>query len=344
MRIKIWNFRCIGMTLVLAILVLPFTVPVSVASETKTFKWKFFNNGPAVMPFSPFNVEFTEKVRERTNGRLDIRIYMTGELPYKAPDVLPVVQSRKVEIGSAWDTHCEGVQDWYSVLSMPTIFSDREEALKMNVEVVMPFMDKVLRKKFGVVPVARCIWGTSDMSSNKKLTTIADVKGQKIRCSGFIQQTLIKSLGGVPVYIDHPETYTAMQRGTVNGGLVANMFAHAGKWFEVCKWLYVWELMHMAEAIYINETAFNELPQDIQKIIMDTAEEINNKKLAKAVELNNKAIEAARNQKVTVTFTSPSDRAELQKIGDQILEDWLNKPERSDYAKELKKLIQNSKK
>ena len=150
------------------------------------------------MPFSPFNVEFADKVRERTNGRLDIKVYMTGELPYKAPDVLPIVQSRKVEIGSAWDTHCEGVEDWFSVLSMPTIFSDRDQAVRMNTEVVMPFMKKVLRKELGVVPVARCIWGTSDLSCNKKLTTVADIKGKKIRCSGYIQQTLIKSLGGIP--------------------------------------------------------------------------------------------------------------------------------------------------
>ena len=296
------------------------------------------------MPFSPFNVEFADKVRERTNGRLDIKVYMTGELPYKAPDVLPIVQSRKVEMGSAWDTHCEGVEDWFSVLSMPTIFSDRDQAVRMNTEVVMPFMKKVLRKELGVVPVARCIWGTSDLSCNKKLTTVADIKGKKIRCSGYIQQTLIKSLGGIPVYIDHPETYTAMQRGTVNGGVVANMFAYSGKWFEVCKWLYVWQVMHMAEGIYINESAFNELPEDIQKIVLDTAEEINIKKLAKAVELNNKAIEGARNLKVTVTYPSPEDKAKIKKVGDKILEDWLNKPERSDYAKELTNLIEAAEK
>jgi len=335
-----------GMTcLMLTVIVLPFIAPPAESAAPKKYEWKFFVPGTPTVPFSPLNVQMCDKIRERTKGRLDIKVYFYGELPYKNADVLTVVQDRKVEVGSCFDGHAEGVQDWYGLIYMPTIFSGRAEALKMNDEVIMPFMDKTLRKNIGVIPLCRCVWNANDIFSRKKLTSLSDIKGQKLRCASAIQEVLVKELGGIPFYVDQPEVYTALQRGTIDGAITGATWARGGKWFEVIKWLYIWDFTQAGEGIYVNEAAFNELPKDIKDIVVATAKEINDIKLSKAVELDRGAIEEAEKvYKRTVTHISASDHAKALKLGDKIIDDWLKAPKRSDDAKRLYDLILKAKK
>ena len=311
----------------------------------KKYEWKFFTPAVSAIPFAVLNAQLCDKVRERSNGLLNIKIYFFGELPYKAPDVLTTIQDRKIEIGNNFDGGCEGVQDWYGLLVMPTIFSSRAEALKMNDEVIMPFMDKTLRKNLGVIPLARCVWNANDIFSRKKLISLSDIKGLKLRCPGAIQETLISELGGIPFYVDVPEVLTALQRGTLDGALTGNMFARSSKWFEFTKWLYIWDLTQAAEAIYVNEAAFNELPKDLKDILVTTSKEINEIKLSKAVELDRAAIEEAEKvYKCTVTHISTSDKTKVQSVGDTIINNWMKNPKRSDDAKRLYDSILKAKK
>jgi TRAP-type C4-dicarboxylate transport system substrate-binding protein len=88
----------------------------SAEPAAKKYEWKFFIPGTPTVPFSPLNVQMCEKIKERSMGRLEIKYYFYGELPYKNADVLNVVRDRKVELGSCFDGHGEGVQDWYGLI------------------------------------------------------------------------------------------------------------------------------------------------------------------------------------------------------------------------------------
>ena len=52
--------------------------------------------------------------------------------------------------------------------------------------------------------------------SNKKLTVLSDLKGQKIRAGGY-GIGILKKLGAAPLFLNPPSTTQALQKGTIDG-------------------------------------------------------------------------------------------------------------------------------
>ena len=90
------------------------------------------------------------------------------------------------EVGSA------GLWDWYS----KNKFADKE------------FNDSKLVGAFVNPPHL--------YHSNKKLTGLSDLKGQKIRAGGY-GIAILKKLGAAPLFLNPPSTTQALQKGTIDG-------------------------------------------------------------------------------------------------------------------------------
>ena len=56
-----------------------------------------------------------------------------------------------------------------------------------------------------------------DLVSKKPVHRLEDLKGMKIRAVGGVQADQMRAIGATPVFVSTPESYTAFQRGTVDG-------------------------------------------------------------------------------------------------------------------------------
>ena len=61
--------------------------------------WKFYTYFAANDKPTALHRAFAEDVTKATGGRLKITVFASGELPYKASDVLRIVAGNQVEIG-----------------------------------------------------------------------------------------------------------------------------------------------------------------------------------------------------------------------------------------------------
>ena len=74
------------------------------------------------------------------------------------------------------------------------------------------------QKEYGdVIPVWVGATDTSLMISTKKVNTVEDFKGLRIRTPGVIQNDVCDALGIVPISMPYAEVYDAIQRGVVDG-------------------------------------------------------------------------------------------------------------------------------
>jgi TRAP-type C4-dicarboxylate transport system substrate-binding protein len=98
----------------------------------------------------------------------------------------------------------------------------------------------------------------------------ADLSGLKIRGVPFFDP-LVKALGGQPTVIPFPESYSALQRGIVDGAICPlGPIILDNRWYEVLKyiiypklpWDSVWSLL-------ANAKRWDALPDRVKKIIMD---------------------------------------------------------------------------
>jgi len=309
------------------------------AASPKKFAWKVFTASTPAMPIGKIYDRMGQMLNERSNGRFTLKVYYRGQLPYKTTDEIPIVRDGRVEMVDEFDMHCEGVADWIGVVTQPTVYSNVEEAKRIDKEIVVPFMDGELRKNFNSFVLFRYLQNTQAMFARKTLKCVDDLKGKRIRSPAVNQQAVINKLGGTAVYIAWGEAPTAYARGTVDGGTCGvNMAANAG-WFDYLKWAWDCNLGFAFGGALVNLKAFNGLPKDLQKLFLEAGKETH----AYAEDLWEKATRAgwdrARAENVTITPLTQADAGRIQAVGGEVAEAWLAKLGRSESAKKLYRLI-----
>jgi TRAP-type C4-dicarboxylate transport system substrate-binding protein len=67
------------------------------------------------------------------------------------------------------------------------------------------------------------------------------------------------------------EVYTALERGTLDAAFTASFAGHSQKWYEVTKYLVGPVTQVVQLPLVINKTTWKKLPQDIQQIMQEEA-------------------------------------------------------------------------
>lgn len=80
-------------------------------------------------------------------------------------------------------------------------------------------------KRQGVRPLSFHVSPAYSLMCNKKIATLADMKGKRVRSASPFS-AWVTNLGGIPVNLTSPETYEAMQRGQVD------CVAGSGAWLD----------------------------------------------------------------------------------------------------------------
>jgi TRAP-type C4-dicarboxylate transport system substrate-binding protein len=154
-----------------------------------------------------------------------------------------------------------------TALELPLLFkSSRGGSLA-----VMSIFDKHFRNEFKDVKV---LWfwvhppGHFHLA-RKPVRVLEDLAGLKIRAATPMLTTMVKTLGAIPVSIPAPDTYTALERGTVDGTIFPWEAISSFKIAEVLK-------HHVASGLYVaplftlmNRKKYDGLPPDLRKVIDD---------------------------------------------------------------------------
>lgn len=123
--------------------------------------------------------------------------------------------------------------------------------------------------KLNLKLLARVQVGNFYLWSSKKPKTLADLKGLKMRTGSLYDKMMVK-LGMVPVTMNSPETYTALERGVVDGfGWPTSGVLKRG-WVKKAK--YVIDLPFFGNSnmgAIMNLDKWKKLPADVQKTIAD---------------------------------------------------------------------------
>lgn len=104
--------------------------------------------------------------------------------------------------------------------------------------------------------------------SKKKIEKIDDFKGKKIRVMP-LYIPFITALGSIPITIPLPDTYTALERGVVDGAMYPRFAMTQQGWQEVTKYVLMDGVFQVEPATMINLDKWNKIPKDLQDLIMD---------------------------------------------------------------------------
>ena len=109
--------------------------------------------------------------------------------------------------------------------------------------------------------------------SSKKLTSLDDFKGQKIRATSPEQIEFLKRFGANGLTVGAPEVPSALERGVVDGVLTAN--AGGGKvWKDLLKYYYEIGLNFFEANIIVNKEAYAKLPANYRDVLTKAVVEL----------------------------------------------------------------------
>ncbi|WP_324716127.1 DctP family TRAP transporter solute-binding subunit [Carboxydochorda subterranea] len=220
-------------------------------------------------------VRFAELVRERTGGKVNIRVYpnaiLTGgdqmrQADMAARGVIDFVLTSTLNITP--------LIPQFAVVSLPYLFNGYADVDRAFSGPAGKRLDEIMAR-YGLVNLA---WGENGFreltNSVRPIRTPADLKGLKIRVAVPIQVDILNALGANAIQMQWGEVYTALQQKVIDGQenpIGAVIIPQ--RVYEVQKYMTVWHYSYDALFLAVGKPTWDSFPPDIQQVIRQAAKE-----------------------------------------------------------------------
>lgn len=219
--------------------------------------------------------KFAELVNERTNGRVEIKVYPNEQLAGGSQGKgIEMLMSGAIDFTYHSNIIYSIADERFGVISLPWLIPDIETADAKLSGPGGEAINKLLLEK-GIVGLGFGENGFRQVTNNvRPIVTPDDMKGLKIRIPGikmFI--SLYKALGADPIAMNFGEVFTALQQKTIDGQENPTDVINSSKINEVQKYMTVWNYSYDAIILGMNKKLFDSLDKETQDIIVQAGKE-----------------------------------------------------------------------
>jgi len=263
------------------------------------------------------------EIEKRTKGRVKLEVVSLPELGLSGFELVRVMQAGLVDIGDVMPTYVAGDIPVIEGADLLGIFADYDASMKGH-----RAWETVLREKYsdrlGAVVLGSWPWAQQLLFANRPVTSLADVKGMKIRVFSPAMAQFVRALGGEPVSLAYAEVYTALERKTVDGAITCSRCGWDTKMYEVTKYLVD---LHMGTAVsslfVVSKKTWDKLPADIRQILAQVGSEFTERGWRLSREWATDGIEKNTKQGGMQYVLIPKDRAPVFKLAqEQVATAW----------------------
>lgn len=241
-------------------------------AEVQRYAWPLGSSSPEDTVTQIYAEKFAEEVDRLSGGSMKISVYPNSVLggdrelleSCKDGDIPFVVQNTAPQVTFMKDT---------AVFDMPALFETIDEVREHvdNLE-FMELMQQVYHDG-GYELLGYADQGFRVMTTNKKVESLADFKGQKIRTmENSYHMDFWKKLKASPTPMSFSEVYIGLQQGTIDAQENPYEVIVSNKLYEQQD--YVVETNHLPHLIslIVSDEFFQDLPEDKQAILVEAAE------------------------------------------------------------------------
>jgi tripartite ATP-independent transporter DctP family solute receptor len=264
-----------GRTFIIAILIVLFIpnitwVDLGICQE----KQVVLKLGHAVAPEHPYHlgaVRYSELVAQRTKNKVKIDVYPSTQLGNER-DMVEGLQLGTIDLVVTSTGPLGGFVPRIFVVDLPFLFRDREHAYKvLDGSIGRELLDAFSAK--GIRGLAFWENGFRQMTNSvRPIEKPEDLKGIKIRTmENKVHLSAFRAFGASPTPMAWSEVYTALQQKTIDAQENPIAIIYFQKIYEVQKYLALTGHFYSPAPLLMSLKAFNNLPKNIQKIMLDTA-------------------------------------------------------------------------
>jgi TRAP-type C4-dicarboxylate transport system substrate-binding protein len=342
MKIKKVSSPAVSISSVLLFALLLIFAGIAVCAEkpvvpSKTYNWKMTSFFPSGMAMNRPMIEFAKTLEQRTNGAVKITIY---EGTLGAPgDHWDMLKRNAIQIAYTGEANNPGRLPVLGLTNLPFEFPE----LSLQGTVAKELTDNF--KVVAFLPLSL----QNMFLSKKKVSTLSDLKGMKIRSASGTQGKVVSALGATGVSMPGGETYMALQTGVIDGTVTGVDYVVDNKFYEICKYGLQNPIYGGVFILIMNKETWDSLQKDLQATIEQVGRDVSDRSTKMLIDEAQKRWETLRERKMEVYAISQEEEAQWKKatagVADQYVQEWSAKgyPVKEALAM-MRKVVGTSKK
>ncbi|NBW47474.1 MAG: C4-dicarboxylate ABC transporter substrate-binding protein [Betaproteobacteria bacterium] len=289
---------------------------------TAQTKWDL----PAAYPATNFHSvnlnTFAADVDRLSGGKLKITVHANASL-FKAPEIKRAVQGGQAQAGEILLVNFQNEWQPFGADGLPFLADSYEEGMKLY-RAQKPLLEKKLAEQ-GMMLLYSVAWPPQGIYSKKPLNSAADLKGIKWRAYSPSTSRIAELVGAQPVTVQAAELSQALATGVVESTMTSGATGVDSKLFEHLKFYYDVQAWLPKNAVIANRKAFEALDKATQDAVMKAAADAEVRGWAESRKVNTSTLEVLRQNGMTVTPPSAQLKADLKRVGDTLLKEWMDR-------------------
>ncbi len=277
----------------------------------------------AASNFHTVNLEqFAKDVDQASAGKLKIQVHANASL-FKADQIKRAVQQGQAQIGEILLVNYQNEWQIFGADGLPFLADSYDEAMKLY-KAQRPLLDKKLAEQ-GMFLLYAVAWPPQGIYSKKPINSAADMKGLKWRAYSPATARIAELVGAQPVTIQAAELSQAMATGVIDSymssgstGYDSKTYEHIKNWYDTQAWL-------PKNAVLVNRAAFNALDKPTQDALMKAGADAEARGWAASKAENTRTQNLLKQNGMNIITPSPQLKADMKKVGDVMLKEWLEK-------------------
>ncbi len=281
---------------------------------------------PSAYPGSNFHTEnltqFAKDVDANTGGKLKVQVHDNASL-FKAPEIKRAVQGNQAQAGEFMMVNFQNEWPLWGLDGLPFLATSYADSYKLY-QASKPVIQKKLADQ-GMMLLYAVAWPPQGIFGKKQLASAADLKGVKWRAYSPATARIGELVGAQPVTVQQAELSQAMATGVVESYMSSGSTGYDTKTFEHLKFFADTQAWLPKNAVLVNKKAFDALDKATQDGLLKAAADAEKRGWATSEKKTGEYLDLLKKNGMTVYAPSPQLQADMQKVGETMLKEWLDK-------------------
>lgn len=295
---------------------------MATATAHAQIKWDL----PAAYPATNYHtenlVQFAADIDKATGGKLKITVHPNASL-FKATEIKRAVQGGQAQIGEILLVNFQNEWQIFGADGLPFLADSYDEAMKLW-KIQKPMLDKKLGEQ-GMMSLYAVAWPPQGIYTKRPIAAAADLKGMKWRAYSPATARIAELVGAQPVTVQAAELSQALATGVVESYMSSGSTGADSKTYEHLKYWYDTQAWLPKNAVLVNKAAFDALDAATKAAVLKAAADAEVRGWAASKRANGESLDKLRAGGMQILPPSPQLKADMKKVGDLMLKEWLEK-------------------
>ena len=292
-----------------------------ISAQAQT-KWDL----PAAYPATNFHsenlVQFATDVDKASAGKLKITVHANASL-FKAPEIKRAVQGGQAQAGEILLANFQNEWQIFGTDGLPFLADSYDTSMKLY-KAQKPALEKKLAEQ-GMVLLYAVAWPPQGIYAKKPINSAADLKGIKWRAYSPSTSRIAELVGAQPVTVQAAEFSQALATGVVESTMTSGATGVDSKLYEHLKYYYDAQAWLPKNAVIANKAAFDALDAAARQAVLKAAADAETRGWTASRAVNTKTLDTLKANGMQILVPSAQLKADLKKVGDVMLKEWLEK-------------------